>query len=47
MAHNSLGIELEHRGNSKEALRHYTQAQRLGPGHPEPYNNLGNIFFSQ
>ena len=42
LAHNSLGLELEHEGKYNEAFEQYLAALPLAPDYPETYNNLGN-----
>ena len=46
-AHDSLGSKVEHRGMEQGGAPPLHAALPLGPGHPEPYNNLGNILFSR
>jgi protein O-mannosyl-transferase len=43
LAHNNLGLELEHRGRLDEALFHYREAHRLRPEYFETYHNLGSV----
>ena len=47
MAHNIWGNDLEAAGKMDAAFQQYSEAQRLGPGYSQPYNNLGNILFHQ
>ncbi len=47
MAHNIWGNNLEAAGKLDEAFHQYSEAQKLGPGYSQPYNNLGNIFLQQ
>jgi tetratricopeptide (TPR) repeat protein len=47
LAHNNLGIELEHDGKFDEAFEHYTAALPLAPDYPETYNNLGNALIRE
>jgi tetratricopeptide (TPR) repeat protein len=42
LAHDNLGVVLEHTGRPAEAVLHYREALRLKPDYPEAYNNLGN-----
>jgi len=41
MAHNNLGIELEHEGQLDAAIEHYQAGVRLRPGYAEAHCNLG------
>ena len=41
MAHNNLGLVLEHAGMVREAIGHYEQALRIQPEYAEAHNNLG------
>ncbi len=43
IAHNNLGIQLEHSGRPEEALENYRQSLRLNPNHAEAHNNLGTM----
>jgi tetratricopeptide (TPR) repeat protein len=39
--HNNLGLALNDRGRSEEAIEHYLQALRINPESAEVHNNLG------
>ena len=39
---NNLGLDLELRGKTDEAIAHYRRALEINPGYPEAHNNLGN-----
>jgi protein O-mannosyl-transferase len=41
MAHDSLGIALDKKGQTDEAIRQYQAALRLKPGYADAHNNLG------
>jgi len=41
VAHNNLGLALEKKGQTDEAVRQYQEALRLTPGFAEAHNNLG------
>jgi Flp pilus assembly protein TadD len=41
VAHNNLGLALEKKGQTDEAIRQYQEAIRLTPGFAEAHNNLG------
>ncbi len=43
MAHYNLGIALNDRGKSDEAIAHYQQAIELRPGYAEAHYNLGRL----
>jgi protein O-mannosyl-transferase len=43
MAHYNLGIALNDRGNTDEAIAHYQQAIELRPGYAEAHYNLGRL----
>lgn len=43
MAHNNLGVVLDHNGNLEEAQAHYSQALRIKPDYAEAHNNLGGV----
>jgi tetratricopeptide (TPR) repeat protein len=44
MAHYNLGIVLNARGRTDEAIAHYQQATELRPGYAEAHYNLGRLF---
>jgi len=41
VAHDNLGIDLEHAGKIEEAIAHYEQALRIKPDDAKAHNNLG------
>jgi tetratricopeptide (TPR) repeat protein len=42
VAHDNLGIDLEHAGKIEEAIAHYEQALRIEPDYAEAHYHLGN-----
>ncbi len=47
LAHNNLGLELEHAGRFDEALEQYLSARQSSPAFPETWNNLGNAIIRE
>jgi protein O-mannosyl-transferase len=41
IAHNNLGIALDKKGRTEEAIEHYLQTLRIEPGYVKTYYNLG------
>jgi tetratricopeptide (TPR) repeat protein len=47
VAHDNLGVELDRRGRSEEALAHYREAVRIRPGDRNAEYNLAHAIFSK
>ncbi|MFL5764583.1 MAG: tetratricopeptide repeat protein [Bacteroidia bacterium] len=43
----SLGVALQHLGNTTEAMEYYKKTIELSPGNEMPYNNIGSILLDQ
>jgi tetratricopeptide (TPR) repeat protein len=46
-AHDALGLIAAERGHTREAMAHFSEAIRLAPGAPDPYNDLGLMLAKQ
>ena len=44
LAHDNLGVILDHTGRVTEAIEHYQKALQLNPGYAQTHNNLGNAW---
>jgi len=47
LAHNNLGLALQKRGRTEEAIRHYREALRIDPALFNAHGNLGNALREQ
>jgi tetratricopeptide (TPR) repeat protein len=47
VAHDNLGVELDRRGRSEEALAHYREAVRIRPGDRNSESNLAHALFDK